>query len=179
MNDHERIYDITWNWPVFVSQLFAFAIIVGALSKWVLPQVRRMMRNAQGTIAAQIEESAGAAAELAAAKAAFGRAAEAARAEVVRIEHDARHDAERILSVLRETAAAEVERVRREGERNVATVRRQLEHDLVSELAHSVLDRTETAMREMLSTSAAQSGCIDRFLEELDREDYIAEVLSR
>ncbi|MFI5779863.1 hypothetical protein [Nocardia sp. NPDC051570] len=167
MNDRDGIYDIAWNWPVFLSQLFGFAVIIGALLKWVVPPAKSMMARAQHTIRDQLTDSAEAANRLAAAERAFAEAAATAQAEVADIHREARADAEWIVAEVRKTAAAEVDRVRRHGMDRVAQVRRQLRHDIGHDLTVAALDRTEAVVRERLDSPRARSASIDRFLEEL------------
>ncbi|WP_157172402.1 F0F1 ATP synthase subunit B family protein [Nocardia pneumoniae] len=167
MNERDGIYDITWNWPVFLSQLLGFAVIVGALGKWIAPQAKAMMHRSQHTIREQLEESSRAAAQLAAAERAFAEADARACSEVTRIHREAHADAERILAELRETAAAEVERVRRHGLDHLRQVRRQLREELGHDLTTAVLDRAESVLRERLDSPDARSDSIDRVLDEL------------
>ncbi|WP_330230625.1 hypothetical protein OHA40_32550 [Nocardia sp. NBC_00508] len=167
MNERDGIYDITWNWPVFLSQLLGFAVILGALAKWVVPQVKAMMQRAQHTIHGQLEESSQAAARLAAAERAFAEAAATADIEAAHIRREARADAERILAELRNTTAAEVERVRRQGMDRLQQVHRQLLEELGHNLTTTVLDRAEFVVRERLDSPRARSDSIDTFLDEL------------
>ncbi|RDI64906.1 F0F1 ATP synthase subunit B family protein [Nocardia pseudobrasiliensis] len=167
MNERDGIYDIAWNWPVFLSQLIGFAVIVGALVKWVMPPLRATMTRAQRTIHGQLTESAQASDRLAAAERAFAEAAATARAEVADIHREARADAERIVAQVRETAAAEVDRVRRHGMARVAQLRRQVREDLGHDLTAAVLDRAEAVVRDRLDSPKAKSDSIDRFLAEL------------
>ncbi|MCM6774716.1 hypothetical protein NDR87_12710 [Nocardia sp. CDC159] len=167
MSERDGIYDITWDWPVFLSQLFGFAVIVGVLMKWVAPPIKSAMRRSQDTISAQLEESSQASARLAAAERAFAEAVAAAATEVAQIQREARDDAERIVAELRETAAAEVERVRIHGMDRVARVQRQLRAELGHDLTVALLDRAESVVRERFDSVAARSASIDRFLDEL------------
>ncbi|RJO68275.1 hypothetical protein D5S18_33160 [Nocardia panacis] len=166
-DDRSGLYDITWDWPVFLSQLFGFAVIVGVLAKWVLPPVRTAMRRAQDTIDTQMADSAKASVDLAAAERAFAAAVHAAEAEVARIHREAREDAEGILAGLRETAATETIRVRRAGLRNLSRTRDRLEAELAGDLTTAVLDRTESILRERLESPEAKAESIDLFLAEL------------
>ncbi|MBF6475401.1 MULTISPECIES: F0F1 ATP synthase subunit B family protein [Nocardia] len=177
MNERDGIYDITWNWPVFLSQLFGFAVIVGALVRWVVPQVRAMMLRAQQTIQRQLEESSQATARLAAAERAFAEAAVTARAEMAEIHEQASVDAERIIAELRGATAAEIERVRRHGMDRVEQVRRQLRDELGYDLTVAVLDRAESVVRERLQLPRARSDSIDRFLDDLAVQAELADEL--
>lgn len=164
MSETGGIYDITWDWPVFLSQLLGFTVIVGVLAKWVAPQLRTMARRAQDAIGSQLEESAQAVDELAAAERAFAQSIADARTEVAAIRREARKDAEQILRSLRETAALEADRVHRQGLLNLAQVRRQLEDDLTHELTNAVIDRAESIVRDHQRSALARSQSIDRFL---------------
>ncbi|WP_280275582.1 hypothetical protein [Nocardia wallacei] len=164
MSETGGIYDITWDWPVFLSQLLGFTVIVGVLAKWVAPQLRTMARRAQDAVGSQLEESAQAVDELAAAERAFAQSIADARTEVAAIRREARKDAEQILRSLRETAALEADRVHRQGLLNLAQVRRQLEDDLTHELTNAVIDRAESIVRDHQRSALARSQSIDRFL---------------
>ncbi|MGY1898142.1 F0F1 ATP synthase subunit B family protein [Nocardia gipuzkoensis] len=177
MNERDGIYDITWNWPVFLSQLFGFAVIVGALVRWVVPHVRAMMLRAQQTIQRQLEESSQATTRLAAAEQAFAEAAVTARTEMADIHEQASADAEWIIAELRGATAAEIERVRRHGMDRVEQVRRQLREELGHDLTVAVLDRAELVVRERLHLPRARSDSIDRFLDDLAVQAELADEL--
>ncbi|MBF6327659.1 hypothetical protein [Nocardia transvalensis] len=167
MNERDGIYDITWDWPVFLSQLFGFAVIVAALVKWMVPPVQAMMRRAQDTIGRQLEESAHATDQLTAAEQAFAEAITRARTEVAHIHREALEDAEHIVADMRRAAATEIERVRKLGEDRIAQVQRRLQDELGHDLTTAVLDRVESIVRERLDSPRARSDSIDRFLDEL------------
>ncbi|WP_280432180.1 PLP-dependent transferase, partial [Nocardia brasiliensis] len=51
------MHDIVWDWPVFLSQLFGFAVIVWVLVKWVVPPLSTAMAKAQNVVRAQLVDS--------------------------------------------------------------------------------------------------------------------------
>jgi F-type H+-transporting ATPase subunit b len=162
------IYHITFDWPVFFSQLFGFACIVFVIVKWVTPPIKRMMTKAQDTIQKQIEQSEQAATRLAEAKQAYDSALAQAQAELAQLREDAHADAERIVARMREAADAEVARVRKHGRDQIAQMRTQLIRDLKVDLSATVLARTEDKVRYQLSSTYVVTGSIDKFLEDLE-----------
>ncbi|MEV6100009.1 hypothetical protein [Nocardia sp. NPDC051981] len=164
----EGIYNITFDWPVFFSQLFGFAVIVWFFVKYVVPPVKRIMNNAQDQIRRQLEESEAAAQRLATAKAAYDNAVAEAQAELDRMREEARADADRIIQQMREAAAAEVERVRKQGRDQILQYRRQMIRDLEQDLAAAMLALTEEKVREQIGSPQARADSIERFLEDLE-----------
>ncbi|MGV9662085.1 F0F1 ATP synthase subunit B family protein [Nocardia niigatensis] len=164
----EGIYNITFDWPVFFSQLFGFAVIVWFVMKYVVPPVRRIMNNAQDQIRRQLEESEAAAERLATAKAAYDNAVAEAQAELDRMREEARADADRIILQMREAAAAEVERVRKQGRDQILQYRRQMIRDLEQDLAAAMLALTEEKVREQIGSPQARAESIEKFLEDLE-----------
>ncbi|MTE13666.1 F0F1 ATP synthase subunit B family protein [Nocardia aurantiaca] len=164
----EGIYHITFDWPVFFSQLFGFAVIVWFVVKYVVPPVKRIMNNAQDQIRRQLEESEAAAQRLATAKAAYDNAVAEAQAELERMREEARADADRIILQMREAAAAEVERVRKQGRDQILQYRRQMIRDLEQDLAAAMLALTEEKVREQIGTPQARADSIEKFLEDLE-----------
>ncbi len=161
-------YEITFDWPVFFSQLFGFVVIIFIVVKWVVPPVKRMMAKSQDAIAKQLSDSDHAATQLEEAKQSYANALTEAHAELEQIRADARADAEFIVAQMREAAAAEVERVRRQGRDQIAQLRRQMVRDLETDLAAAMLAITEEKVRDQVGTPGAKSESIERFLEDLE-----------
>jgi len=67
-------YHISFDWPVFFSQLFGFVVIIFVFVRWILPPLKRMMARSQDTIARQLEESSKAADRLDEAKKSYDNA---------------------------------------------------------------------------------------------------------
>ncbi|MCM6775201.1 hypothetical protein NDR87_25195 [Nocardia sp. CDC159] len=164
----EGPYHIVFDWPVFFSQLFGFAVIVFVTVKWIVPPVKKLMVRNQDAIRKQLQESAEAADRLTKAKQAYDNAISEAQAELERLRADAREDAEHIIAQMREAADAEVERVRKQGRDQILQLRRQLVRDLQTDLTAAMIDRTEEKVRVKIDTPEAKSESIERFLEELE-----------
>ncbi|MFI6868909.1 hypothetical protein [Nocardia sp. NPDC050406] len=161
-------WQITFDWPIFLSQLFGFGVIIFIWIKWIQPPVARLMHKAQDTIARQIEDSEEAATRLESAKRSYDNAVAEAQKELEQLREDAKRDAERIVAQMREIAAEEVERVRKQGNTQIALFRRQLIRDLEADLTAAMLDLTEEKVREHVSTPQARSEAVEKFLEDLE-----------
>ncbi|WP_405166256.1 hypothetical protein OG203_14925 [Nocardia sp. NBC_01499] len=163
----EGIYQIHFEWQVFFSQLFGFAVIVWAMTKWVVPIVKRMMTKAQGDIQKQIEENEQAAARLSKAKQVYDEGMAEAKAELAQLLEDAHADAEDIVVKMRETAAAEVERVGKQGRDQIELMRRQLIRDLKTDFAKQVMSHTTESVREQVQSPQIKSDAVEKFLDDL------------
>ncbi|QBS40696.1 hypothetical protein [Nocardia sp. CS682] len=164
----EGIYQIHFEWQVFVSQLFGFAVIVWVIVKYVAPPVKRMMTKAQGEIQKQIEENQQAADRLVKAKKVYDEGLAEAKAELAQLLEDAHADAEDIVVKMRETAAAEVERVRKQGRDQIELMRRQLIRDLKADFSQQVLMHTSDSVRDQVQSPQIKSDAVERFLDDLE-----------
>lgn len=162
------LYHITIDWPVFISQLVGFAVIVWAIVKWVAPAVRNIMHKQQEVVRTQLVESEQAAARLVEAKQAHEKAVADAEKEATTIRADARGDAERITAQLREAADAEVARVGQHGRDQVALARQQMIRQLKADLGAAALSQADQQVRDHLGSTPAKSDSVDRFLDELE-----------
>ncbi|WP_062987757.1 F0F1 ATP synthase subunit B family protein [Nocardia anaemiae] len=167
-SEDSGIFHITFDWPIFFSQLFGFAVIIFVIVKWVAPPVKRLMAKAQNNIQKQLEENQQAADRLVEAKRAYDNAVTDAQAELEHIREDARADAERIIAKMREFADAEVARVRSQGRDQIAQMRTQLIRDLKDELITTVMDSTEEKVRYEIGATHVAADSIDKFLEDLE-----------
>ncbi|MEU8898978.1 hypothetical protein [Nocardia sp. NPDC048505] len=162
------MHDIVWDWPIFVSQLFGFALVVYALTRWGAPRVRAAMTKAQHTIRTQLEDSERAATQVLAAAEAHESAL--AQAEIARaqFEADAHAAAHRILADMRAEAEEQAARTHRRAHAHLLRIRRELTDQLRADLHTAVLDRTEHTVRHHLHTPTARSTSIDQFLTDLE-----------
>jgi ATP synthase F0 subunit b len=152
----------------FIGQLIGFAVIVWLVWRYVVPPVRRMMTSQQDTVRKQLEEHAEAEKRLANAEKAHSRAIERANAEAKRITEEARTDSQRIVEQLAEQADAEVERIKVQGAQQVQLQRAQLIRQIRQDVGLEAVRRAGDLVRDHVSDADAQSGTVDRFLDELD-----------
>ncbi|MEO3761372.1 F0F1 ATP synthase subunit B/delta [Mycobacterium sp. B14F4] len=152
----------------FIGQLIGFAVIVFLVVKFVVPPVRRMMKNQQETVRAQLEEHAQAEKKVADADTQHAKALEEARAEAKKVIEEARHDAEKIAEQLRAQADVELERIKTQGGQQVQLLRQQLIRELRQSLGAESVQRAGDLVRDFVSDPSEQSATVDRFLAELD-----------
>ncbi|MEV6278506.1 hypothetical protein [Nocardia sp. NPDC051832] len=162
------MHPIVWDWPIFLSQLFGFAVVVYVLNRSVKPRIRAAMIKSQNTIRTQLEDSRRAATQVVAA----GEAHESALAQVelakLHYEKEAHAAADQILADMRAEAEEAAVRTRRQGRARIRQARREIADQLKSDLHAAVLDRTEHLVRARLTAPPARLGSIDRFLDDLD-----------
>ncbi|PXX69371.1 ATP synthase F0 subcomplex B subunit [Nocardia tenerifensis] len=163
----EGIYQIHFEWQVFFSQLFGFAVIVWVIVKYVAPYVKRAMVKQQDDIRKQIEENDQAAQRLTEAKQVYDEGLAEAKTELAQLIEDAHADADDIVAKMRETAAAEVDRVRKQGRDQIELMRRQLIRDLKADFSEQVMAHTTESVREQVQSPQIKSDAVERFLDEL------------
>lgn len=151
----------------FIGQLIGFVVILWLLGKYVVPPVRRLMGAQQEAVRTQLEESATATQRLADADKHHAKRVEEAKAEAKRIAEEARVDAEHIVAQLRTHADAEVERIKVQGAQQVQLLRAQLVRQLRGDLGAESVRRADDLVRAYVAEPQAQSGTVDRFLDEL------------
>ncbi|CAM3972090.1 F0F1 ATP synthase subunit B [Smaragdicoccus niigatensis] len=154
---------------IFIGQLFAFAVIVAVIVKYVVPPVKKLMQTQQDEVREQMAESDKAQTRLAEAERSLEQAISEAQVEAARIREDARGDADRIAEQLREQADAEVARIKAHGGEQIDLHRRQLVRSLQSELATAALAQAEKNVNEKLAQPGERAASIDRFIDELER----------
>ncbi|MBS4103413.1 F0F1 ATP synthase subunit B/delta [Tsukamurella paurometabola] len=153
---------------VFIGNLIAFAVILFVLWKFVVPPVKRLMKERQDTVRAQLEESRIAQEKLAQA----GQAGERARSDAARegsqIRDEARGDADAIREELRAQTEREVARIGEHGQGQIALNRSNLVRGLRAGLGAEAVDVAGRLVRDHLSDPANQVTSVDRALDELE-----------
>jgi ATP synthase F0 subunit b/ATP synthase F1 delta subunit len=152
----------------FIGQLIGFAVIVLLLVKYVVPPVRRMMKNQQETVRTQLADHAEAEKKVADADTEHAKALEEAKAEATKVIEEARHAAEKIAEQLRTQADLELERIKVQGAQQVQLLRQQLIRELRQSLGAESVHRAGDLVRDFVSDSSEQSATVDRFLADLD-----------
>jgi len=160
--------DVHFEWSTFFGQLVGFVLIVWVLWKYIMPPVRAMMARQQDTVRRTIAESEQAAARLARAESAHGKAVADAQVEASKIRADAGVDAEQIAEQLRAQSESEVARVDQHGRDQVVLARQQLIRRLKADLGATALAQADRQVRDHLGSTQAKSDSVDRFLDELE-----------
>lgn len=152
----------------FIAEVFAFAVVIFVLWRYVAPPVKKMMATQQEAVQRNLDESETARTALADAERKHRDAVEQARLEAAKIRDDARADAQRISEQLRGQADAEVERVKQQGAEQITLQRQQLVRELKADLGVAAVAQAGERVRSELADPAARAGSVDRFLDELE-----------
>ena len=152
----------------YIAELFAFAIIIFFVVRYIVPPARKAMKAQQDSIRAQIERAQETEKRLAVAEAKYADALVEAREEAAKIRDNARADAQRIVEEMRAQADREVERIRLRGEEELANRRQHLMRELHAYLGQRAVEVANRLAEEHLADAGARSATVDRFLDELD-----------
>jgi ATP synthase F0 subunit b len=156
------------SFAVWLSELFAFALMLFVLWRYVLPLVKNMVQKRQEEIQRQVDEANEAARKLEDAHARFDNAVQQAETEAARIRDDARADATRIREELTAQAEADVERMLQRGQDQLAAQRDQVVRGLRADLGGASLELAERTVRKELEDESARSASVDSFLSEIE-----------
>jgi F-type H+-transporting ATPase subunit b len=155
----------------FIAELVAFVLLLWALSKWVIPPVKKAMTDRQDQIDRQITEAHEARERLEKAEAEYRELLDQTKADASRIREEARTEGRAIIAELREKAQEEADRVRQRGEEQLTAEREQVVAQLRGELGRLAAQLAERIVGESLDgDEERQRRIVDRFLDELDRQ---------
>lgn len=154
---------------IFIGQFVGFLLVLFILWKWVVPVVRKAMKQRQETVRQELEASEAARARLAEAGAAGERAREDAAREGSRIRDEARGDADAIRDDLRAQTDREVGRIGEHGEGQVALNRSNLIRGFRAGLGADAVGHAGSLVRNHLADPANQTASVDRSLDELEQ----------
>lgn len=152
----------------FIAELFAFAIILFVLWRWVLPPVRKAMNERQELIRGQLDEGRQASERLKRAEADYKQTLEEARSVAAGIRDQARADASAIREEILERAAQEHDRIVESGREQLAAERDQLTRELRSDVGRLAVELASRILGESLAEETRRRGTVHRFLAELD-----------
>lgn len=153
---------------VLIAEIFAFAVAVFIIVRYVVPPVRKAMAAQQQTVATQLERSREAAAELDTAQERYEDAVSTARIEAAEIRDRARADADHIAQEVAERADAEAARIRQRGEEAVVSQRSQAVRDLRREVGEHAVHLAELIVVHALADEERRGATIDQVLGELE-----------
>lgn len=158
----------------FFVELFAFAIVLFVLAKYVLPVVNKAMTDRQDNLGRLFKDTEDA-------KAAAEKAEQDLRAQIV----EARHEAARIREEAREQGSAIIAEMRTEAQAEAARIvehahgqmeaeRRQVLAQLRHEVGGMAVSLAGKIVGESLTDDERQQRIVDRFVEELESQDAAA-----
>jgi F-type H+-transporting ATPase subunit b len=155
----------------FIAELVAFAIILFAIAKWVIPPVQRMMRERQAMIDQQGVDADKAREKLAEAEASFKNALTEARVEAAQIRENARAEAQRTVEELRAAAHEESDRIIARGEEQLERQRTAIVRELRAEIGTLAVELSEKIVDQRLASEDQVRATVDSFIAGLHAQD--------
>jgi ATP synthase F1 delta subunit len=153
---------------IFIGQLVGFAVVAFLIWKFVVPLLKKAVKNTQDTIGQQIADSESAEAKAKDAAVAHERAVENAKVEGEKLRENAVVDAENIVADLRVQADREVRRISEGSSNQGDLVRSTLVRKLRTDLGLSAVDQAGDLVRGHLADPAAKEQSVDRVISELE-----------
>jgi F-type H+-transporting ATPase subunit b len=155
----------------FFAELFAFAIMLFVLGKYVVPPINKAMTARQDAIRKEFAEADDAKAAANKAEAEFKAQIADARHEAARIRETAREEGAQIKAELREEALVEQSRIVENGKAQIAAERQQAVTSLRAEVGTLATSLAGRIVGESLEDDDRSSRVVDRFLADLETLD--------
>jgi len=153
----------------FFVELVLFLIVLLVLYRFVVPPLRRALDEREAMLRKQAEDRQLAARTLQQAQERYETELAEARAQAASIRDEARADAARVRAGLREQADQEVERIQRQGARELAAQRAQTLSQLRTELDGLSTRLAEQVTGQSLADDRGRQSTVDRFLADLEQ----------
>lgn len=153
---------------VLLAELFAFAVAVFVIVRYVVPAVRKAMAAQQRAVAKQVEEAHAAREQLESAQARYDEAMEEARTDAAQIRDRARAEAGYIADEVAERGDQDVVRIHQRGDDQLLTARSQAVRELRRDAGALAVRLAGRIVHEALTDESRRAATIDRFLDELD-----------
>jgi len=152
----------------FLAELFAFAVILFVIFRYVAPPMRAAMRRRQETIGAQFAEAREAKEEAEAAEARYQASLRDGQAEAEHLRQSAANQAEQILVELRARAEEESERIAERGRQQLAAERDSVVRHLRVEMGTLAGELATQIVLESLDDPARRDATVERFIADLE-----------
>jgi F-type H+-transporting ATPase subunit b len=154
----------------FVVELAAFIIVLGVLSRYVIPPVRQAMAARQEIARKLISDSEEAKRLLDKAQTAYKTAMADARHETARLRAQAEEQRREIVAGASTEAEARAAEIISRGQAQSEADRRQAIGQLKTELGNVAVELAEKILGEALADNQRQRRLIDRFLSQIEEE---------
>lgn len=154
----------------FFVELFAFAIMVFILGKYVVPPINKAMTARQDAIRQQFADLDQAKSDAHQAEEEFRAQIADARHEAARIREEAREQGAAIMAEMREQAQADANRIVEHAHTQIEADRKAAVASLRSEVGTLATTLAGRIVGEALDDEARQSRVVDRFLADLDAD---------
>lgn len=157
----------------FFAELIIFVIILGLISKFIVPPLQKVLRERQAILDDEASDSQHARAKQAEAEAEYQAALTEARGQAAQIRENARAEAQHTTDQLRSEAQAESARIVAQGEQQLAGQRDAVVVELRGEIGTLALELSGKIVGQSLAGDAQAQATVEGFLSELDRRDTV------
>jgi F-type H+-transporting ATPase subunit b len=154
----------------FVVELAAFIIVLGVLSRYVIPPVRQAMTARQEMARKLVSDSQEAKRLLEQAQTAYKTAMAGARHQAARLRTQAEEQRREIVAGASTEAEATAASIIARGQARLAAERRQAIRQLKDDLGNVAVDLAEKILGEALADNQRQRRLIDQFLGNIEEE---------
>jgi len=156
------------SWPEFIIGTILFALVFGALAKFLLPRAQQTLAERTELIEGGLAKSEEAQAEANHLLEQYRQQLAEARHEAARLREEAREQGAQIIAEMREQAQAEARRVTEAAQAQIEAERQQALTSLRAEVGTMATELASRIVGESLTEEARQSRIVDRFLAELE-----------
>jgi len=156
------------SWPEFIIGTILFALVFGALAKFLLPRAQQTLAQRTEMIEGGLARSEEAQAEANQLLEQYRQQLAEARHEAARLREEAREQGVQIIAEMREQAQAEARRVTEAAQAQIEAERQQALTSLRTEVGTLATELASRIVGESLTDEARQSRMVDRFLSELE-----------
>ena len=153
----------------FIVELIAFLLVLGALARWVLPPLNRMMEERQNTIRKALEDAEEARRRADETEVEYKQALEEARAQARQLVDEANRLGEELRSQARERGEQEYQRVLSRATADIQSATQQAAEQLRGQVGELVVLVVERVIGQVMDDQA-QRALIDRTIAEAERE---------
>ena len=152
----------------FFVELFAFALMVFILAKWVIPPINRAMTARQEAIRKEFAELDEAKGDAHKAEDEFKAQIADARKQAAKIREEANEQGAQILAEARERAHSEADRIIEHGHAQIEAERKQAVASLRAEVGTLATKLASRIVGESLEDDERSNRVVDRFLADLE-----------
>ncbi len=157
------------SWPEFIIGTILFAIVFGALAKFLLPRAQQTLAQRTELIEGGLARSEEAQAEAKELLDQYRQQLAEARHDASRLREEAREQGAQIIAEMRDQAQAEARRITEAAQSQIEAERQQALISLRTEVGTLATELASRIVGESLTDEARQRRMVDRFLDELEQ----------
>jgi F-type H+-transporting ATPase subunit b len=157
--------------PELIIGTICFVLVFGVLAKLLLPRFQQILAERTEKIEGGLEQAEKAQEEASRTLEQYRAQLAEARHDASRLREEAREQGAQIIAEMREQAQAEARRLTEAAQAQIASERQQALAALRADVGSIAVDLASRIVGESLQDQARQSGVVNRFLDELERQD--------